>query len=466
MIDLRNLASYRENNRIEAKRAVGGFPHSVWETYSAFANTLGGIILLGVKEQADHSLVAVDLPDPEAIAEEFWSTVNDPNKASVNVLSRRDISVETVDSKRIVVITVPRAQRTDRPVYIDNNPTFGTYRRNGEGDYRCSGEEVKAMQRDATLKTQDMLVLQNSGLDALNRDSINSYRARINMCRPGHALQTLSDEEFLFKLDAVGLGDDGKLYPTAAGLLMFGSPEEITKAYPHYSLDFQDLSHTSAWRAVTKPRNVYDFYFDVAKKLTRNISVASGEQGLIHKALREALANSLINADYHGRGGIAVVKGREKITFSNPGGFRIDIEAAKSGGVSDPRNAALKKMFNLIDVGQGSGSGIPNIYAVWKNLGLSPPQITESFDPERITLSLVIGKSDAPPTPTRSAAAAAAQKAAIVVYLTDHAGATPVDLEELLGVNIKRIQELLTDLISANIVISENTSPATYRLKR
>ena len=166
MIDFSKIEQYRENNRIEAKKALGGLPKSIWETYSAFANTHGGIILLGVEEWADKSLHTVDLPDPDRLIKEFWDIVNNPNKTSVNVLSSKDVFVQEVDGNHIVVINVPRAERSYKPVYVDGNPLC-TYRRNGEGDYRCTKEEYQAMVRDASVKTQDMLVL--NGYDRIQQ---------------------------------------------------------------------------------------------------------------------------------------------------------------------------------------------------------------------------------------------------------------------------------------------------------
>lgn len=55
LYDMQEISSYREGNRLEAKKAKGGIPNSMWETYSSFANTDGGIILLGVDEKKDGS---------------------------------------------------------------------------------------------------------------------------------------------------------------------------------------------------------------------------------------------------------------------------------------------------------------------------------------------------------------------------------------------------------------------------
>ena len=145
MLDLENLQNYRENNRIEAKQALGGLPESLWETYSAFANADGGVILLGVEELEDKTLRAVDLLDPQWLIEDFWTILRDPLRVSGNILTEEAVQVHRVGEKRIISITVPKADARQRPVYIDNDPYRGTYRRRGEGDCRCSREEVDAM---------------------------------------------------------------------------------------------------------------------------------------------------------------------------------------------------------------------------------------------------------------------------------------------------------------------------------
>ena len=145
MLNFANLEIYRENNRIEAKKAQGGLPHSIWETYSAFANSNGGLILLGVEELPDHTLRVQGLLEPHELAEEFWTLVNDPAVVSANILQPEDVWVAGTEEGSVVVIQVPPAERDQRPVYVGGDPFRGSYRRSGEGDYRCNRAEVWSM---------------------------------------------------------------------------------------------------------------------------------------------------------------------------------------------------------------------------------------------------------------------------------------------------------------------------------
>jgi predicted HTH transcriptional regulator len=150
--------------------------------------------------------------------------------------------------------------------------------------------------------------------------------------------------------------------------------------------------------------NIHDFYFLVYNKIQQNIKLPFAlknggdriDDSPVHEALREALANALIHADYHDRRGIVIVKEKQIITFSNLGNMRIGIEEAMFGGVSDPRNTALIKMFSLIGAGERAGSGLPNIISVWKKQKWAGPKIREEFNPDRTILSLEIETLDAP----------------------------------------------------------------------
>lgn len=65
------------------------------------------------------------------------------------------------------------------------------------------------------------------------------------------------------------------------------------------------------------------------------------------------------------------------------------------GGISDPRNRGLMKMFNLIDIGERAGSGIPMIMNIWNDEGLIAPVLEEQFDPDRTTIILSLEKKQA-----------------------------------------------------------------------
>lgn len=106
MLDLSQLNKYKENNRLEAKKAQGGLPHSIWETYSAFANTFGGYILLGVVENADNSFSSVPLPSPEKLVVDFWNSVNNHSVVNVNILSdQKKVAVTKLLSSKYPVPT-------------------------------------------------------------------------------------------------------------------------------------------------------------------------------------------------------------------------------------------------------------------------------------------------------------------------------------------------------------------------
>ena len=144
MIDLTQMENYRENNRLEAKKALGGLPESIWETYSAFANTLGGIILLGVEEHRDKSLHPIDIAYPEEMIDDLFEGLNNRKLVSTNILSKDDVTVELADGKHIIVIRVPRADDAHYPVYINGDPVGGAYFRLGEADHRSNSPNLTA----------------------------------------------------------------------------------------------------------------------------------------------------------------------------------------------------------------------------------------------------------------------------------------------------------------------------------
>jgi ATP-dependent DNA helicase RecG len=111
-----------EGLEIEFKSAKSDLPRSIWETVSAFANTNGGWIILGVNEGKIEGV-----QNPHKLIEDLYNLSRNPQKISVPTIGANDVSLQTLDGNDVIFVRVAAVSRKQRPLYVNNNPYNGTY---------------------------------------------------------------------------------------------------------------------------------------------------------------------------------------------------------------------------------------------------------------------------------------------------------------------------------------------------
>ena len=164
----------KESKFLEYKTGKGKIPNSLWETYSAFANTSGGKIIIGISEPKHQKYEVTGVENPELRVEEFWNTITNPKKVSLNILKESDVVIEILNGKKIIVINVPEAEYTKKPIYINGHKEL-SYKRLGETDKIATNEEFKYMIINSQ-EDIDNELLENFDLDDLNKVDIQMYK--------------------------------------------------------------------------------------------------------------------------------------------------------------------------------------------------------------------------------------------------------------------------------------------------
>ena len=313
------------------------------------------------------------------------------------------------------------------------------------------------MLRDQAEKTMDMEVLDDVPLEDLNYETILGYRNRHQVLNAGHPFERLNNDEYLRSIGAAAISkEDHQLHPTAAGMLIFGNEYNIVRHFPDYFLDYREVldpsirwtdrlqSSSGEWSG-----NICDFYFRVYNKIIKDVKVPFSMKGgdriddtPVHKALREALANCLINADYYGTRGVVIKKDQDRIIFENPGYIRTGKEQMRKGGKSDPRNKTLMKMFNLVNIGERSGSGVPNIFNTWEDQGKQAKKTSEGSTIRNKTIENMVK---------------------IENYLKENGESKTNDIAEYLNLSSARTRKILSEMKTIE-AIGTNTN-RKYRLK-
>jgi predicted HTH transcriptional regulator len=424
---LKQLLFQREGVEIEYKAAKGGLPGSFWETFSSFANTNGGIIVLGVKE-VEGCAVLDRLSERQVVdlKKHFWDNANNTQKVNHSLLREHDVrEYEIEDGAWVIAFEIPRAEYNQKPVFLNGKPYGNTFKRNHEGDYHCTEEEVNQMFADASLQrfSADAKILVGFTLDDIDMDTLHKYRNAFNRRHQEHPhpWTDLSDFTFMEKIGAFrkhrAKGEEGF---TVAGMLMFGKTESVSspECLPNFFLDYRehlgnDLRERWSDRIYPDGRweaNLYQFYLKVVDRLWDALpvpfrladdGVTRLEYTSAHVALREALANSLIHASYTQIGSIVIDRWKDKIEISNPGTMLVSVQQFFEGHQSVCRNPILQKMFVLLGIGEKAGSGADTIVKGWEDNRWERPVITEQVNPERVKITLAL--TSAPRSAPRSA---------------------------------------------------------------
>ena len=405
---------YRDRNRwteatwtLEFKSGKNGFPKTLWETYSAFANTNGGIIVVGV----DNNGVLEGIKTVEKYREEFSNMLSSGTKCNTILCSEEDIAIVELVGREVLAIRVKAAAVAQKPVYLDGNPTK-CYVRVGEGDRRCTAEEISRMLRDKDVVTcqysADADIIPNSGPEDLDPETLQQYRTDLRSSRRQHPWAALDDDALLTKLGAYRKDrKTGEVGLTLAGLLMFGRSETIKELHPIFCIDYfeQDgnektssrkrwvdrITNDGTWEA-----NLYQFFHKVLPRLTDDlkrpfqlgVDLKRKDDSTAYEAIREALANAIIHADYRSPGGVKITKLPSGLILENSGKLLMSKEEVYAGGNSLCRNKNMQTMFKLVGIVEEAGSGVDVLMRGWSENFLCLPYVNEDLTANKVIWSL------------------------------------------------------------------------------
>lgn len=392
--ELLNRLNGIEWTDFEAKEAKNDLPKNVWETVSAFSNTNGGWIVLGIKERksergASFEIQGVDRP--EKIEQDFINVIRSNGKFN----QRLSVQAERfeIDGKIILAFYVPMSEF--KPIYI--NSPINTFIRVGSGDQRATDFEVRAMQRDQAFgKKSNEVVFETSFAD-INQKSFQNFREYLRGFNPMLQYNSLSDNEFAIK---TGIVVNGLL--TVGGLLMFGNLEVILRYNPDFMIDYLEIPGTSIQDAtrrytyrISEQENIWEYYNVILQRLRTRVDnpysprpdgIAPEDDSQLF-CIREALVNMLAHADYFSEIHSTVRVFDDHIQFQNAGRFPVDLDMVGRTLVSQPRNPNLLRFFKLARISENGGYGIDKILN-WKNLTGCDVDIQSDITKSEVTFML------------------------------------------------------------------------------
>ncbi len=404
---LRSLGS--DDAATEAKNAVGKLPKRVWEAVSAFANTSGGLVLLGLDEGSGFRLAAGFDPQPILDALSDGLNVAAGHRTKVTPVPPTEVEQVEFEGGVVVALTVRPLAAVPAPCYVtDQGLENGSYRRWDDQNIHLTSYEIYLMRHRHELLGTDREAVSSASVDDLDLDLVERMTTRLRS-QGSHALagatDMISQLRRLNVVDALGV-------PTLAGLLSLGAyPQQF---FPQLFVDV--TVHPSTVKGIQPDavrfldRQVCEGPIPVAveqavRAVARNLRTARVVEGargtdvleIPEEVLREAIVNAVTHRDYSSQvlgQQVAVDVFPDRVEVISPGGFWGSVSKENvAQGRSCSRNDSLAKMLTRVPlydsdamVCENQGSGVPRMIGVMRSRGLPIPAFESTVDQVKVVL--------------------------------------------------------------------------------
>lgn len=368
----------RESRNLEFKSLLPNF-HSLIKTCVAFANGLGGKIVIGVDDKT-REVIGVNDATRNRMYDEFPNSLYDATSPSLLV----EIYEKNFDDLSVIIVDVPFSIK--KPVFIKSEGLpKGVYLRAGSNTRRASAEYIEELMRENKRLHFDEESVQTD-IDILSPALLKAV------------LQKTDTERLLAEKIITRIGNHTqKLHPTVSGVLLFCEtpevyiPEAFIYCTRFIGVDGREIIQSEEIRGHLG-KQVDNSFALVKAWLMRDYQLfgakLQGKSIIPEAALREAIINAVIHRKYWIPGAVKIALYDNRLEIFSPGNFPGLFDLNNLGdGTTYLRNPHLARIARRMGLIEKLGTGIRLMFESCAKAGITKPVFLEGADSVKVVFS-------------------------------------------------------------------------------
>lgn len=376
--ELQEIIKRGESTEVEFKKSFHSF-QEVAKTICAFANTQGGILILGLSDKGK-------IEGVEGNLDYLQRKISDTNS---NIHQKPIIKIEVyeIDKKKLIVVIVHKAETS-----VFHSFEGAIYVRIGTTTQKLEGATILEFLRNRQILLFDEGIEYSAKLESLDEDKIKEY---LKLRNQETYLQEHNLKSFLISKKLAASLPDLKL--KNATLLFFAKDPQYFFPYTQIKLVRFDgiepikiISYEEARGSLPQIINQSSNF--VLRYISKEFLIKGIQREEIpllpEEAIREAIINAVAHRDYFNKNEIQISIFDDRVEVTSPGGLPEGMEKELLGILSIQRNPFIYQLLKDYGFMEGIGSGIAKIRSSMQSAGLSMPDFFISKDVFRITLRI------------------------------------------------------------------------------